>query len=107
MLIILDVLLVLLLTGSASVANPQSLMPARPKTFLLVATADGRLHALKDQGGTLMWQSSLGFPLMSTKYRQNVVSDLDGLQPLHSSIVPYLDGRAVLRSSQGFQVRPL
>ena len=96
----------LLLLGFASVVKPQSLAQPHSTTFLLVATIDGKLHALKDEGGTLLWQSSLSFPLLSSKQKVFSLDELEEeILPTEPALIPFLDGRAALYSPhKGFVV---
>jgi hypothetical protein len=98
-------IVLLLLLGFASVVYPQSLAQVQPKTFLLVATIDGKLHALKDEGGTLLWESSLGVPLLSSKHKLPSFEDLEASPSAEPAVIPFIDGRAVLYSPlKGFVV---
>jgi len=103
----LTVYVLIVLLGFACVASPHSQSTIQPKfkNFLLVVTTDGKLYALTDEGGTLLWQSSLGMNLLSTRHKLGSLEEVESLIPQDPAILPFLDGRAVMYSpSRGFLV---
>ena len=102
-------IVVLLMAGAIGNAfNETQLMHINLKSLVLLTTIRGDIHAIDSETGKEVWRSSLGEPLLETRYSKATGME-EFIEQLNENnrtvLIPLADGKVVSYTpGQGFQV---